>query len=206
MVNKHFGAISKANPWRRRRVLELHIVSIMLQDILLSSQGILGEIKESIQFSVNRNYIGRQPTASAPLDTFDLFTKIHNGIFVAISRLWYKFQHLFQIVENDLQENLAKIALCNDRERAREHDKPRWTKNDKRDYRPIISRLQAHNDHKYHELQRCYVNIASFNASLSTNLDGRCGDLELRGADNIRLVTYVTVAFFLSALPLVYSA
>ncbi|PON23822.1 hypothetical protein TGAM01_v207469 [Trichoderma gamsii] len=195
VTNKDFGAISKANPWRQRRVLELFIVSTMLQEILLSSQTILEEFKKSIQNSVNRKYIGQQPPASALLDTFDLFTKIDNGRFVAISRLWYKFQHILQIVENDLRENLAKIALWNDRERARGHDKPRWTKSDERDYRPIISKLQAHNDHKYHELQRCYVNIASFNASLSTNLDKMRGDLELRGADDIRLFTYVTVIF-----------
>ncbi|KAL7967365.1 hypothetical protein HDV63DRAFT_412471 [Trichoderma sp. SZMC 28014] len=195
VVNKHFGAISKGNPWRQRRVLELHIVSIMLQEILLSSQTILEEIKQSIQNSVNRKHTGQQPPASALLDTFDLFTKIDNGTFVAISRLWYKFQHILQIVENDLQENLAKIALWNDRERARGHDKPRWTKSDERDYRPIISRLQAHNDHKYRELQRCYTNITLFNATLSTNLDKMRGDLELRGADDIRLFTYVTVVF-----------
>lgn len=196
VVNKHFGAISKANPWRQRRVLELLIVSTMLQEILLSSQEILEEIKRSIHNGANKKNIGQQaPPASALLDTFDLFTKIDNGRFVAISRLWHKFQHILQIVEHDLQENLAKITLWNDRERARGHDKPRWTKSDERDYRPIISKLQAHNDHKYHELQRCYVNITSFNASLSTNLDKVRGDLELRGADDIRLFTYVTVIF-----------
>ncbi|UKZ68575.1 uncharacterized protein TrAtP1_009600 [Trichoderma atroviride] len=197
VVEKHFGAISKANPWRQRRVLELLIVGSMLQEILFYSQEILEEIKKSIQNSAKGPYRGlrQQPPASALLDTFDLFTKIDNGRFVAISRLWYKFQHILQIVENDLQENLAKITLWNDRERARGHDKPRWTKSDERDYRPIISKLQANNNHKYHELQRCYVNITSFNASLSTNLDKMRGDLELRGADDIRLFTYVTVVF-----------
>ncbi|EHK48625.1 hypothetical protein TRIATDRAFT_53322 [Trichoderma atroviride IMI 206040] len=191
VVEKHFGAISKANPWRQRRVLELLIVGSMLQEILFYSQEILEEIKKSIQNSAKGPYRGlrQQPPASALLDTFDLFTKIDNGRFVAISRLWYKFQHILQIVENDLQENLAKITLWNDRERARGHDKPRWTKSDERDYRPIISKLQANNNHKYHELQRCYVNITSFNASLSTNLDKMRGDLELRGADDIRLMS-----------------
>lgn len=190
-VNNQFSDISKvkANPWRQRRILELILVSNMMQEILCYSQGIVEEIKKSIQNSAQGSNVSQQAQAPALLDTLDLFTRVNNEKFVSTSRLWYKFQHILQIVENDIQENLVKIELWNDRERARGQDKPRWTQSDERDYRPIISKLKANNDHIYHELKRCHVNMTSFNASLSRNLDKMRGDLELRGADDIRLFT-----------------
>jgi hypothetical protein len=170
----------------------------MLQELLFSSQEILEEIKKSIQHSVNRSNLGQQAPASALLDAFDLFTKIDNGRLVAIGRLWHKFQHVLHIVESNLQENIANITLWNNRERTRGNYKPRWTESDERHYRPIISKLLAHNDHKYRELQECYANLTSFNASLSSKLDYMRAEFELRGAesaDDIRLFTYVTVVF-----------
>jgi hypothetical protein len=195
VTGKELNGVSKANCWRQRRILELILVDNMLQEILSCSREILEAIKKGVQNPKQGSSSSEQATTSALLDTLDLFMKVNNEKYIATSHLWHKFQHILQVVESDLSENLAKITLWMNREKDRGQDRPRWTRNDERDYRPIISKLKASNDHNFHELQRCHVNITSFHASLSRNLDIMRSDLELRGADDIRLFTYVTVAF-----------
>ncbi|RFU72773.1 mg2+ transporter -like zinc transport [Trichoderma arundinaceum] len=198
VTDRRINGSLKAHSWEQRRILELILFKDMMQEILNCSQEILKEIKKSVQSSpklVNDNGTGQQATASALLDTLDLFTKVNNKELVSTSQLWHKFQHILEVVEDDLGENLAKITLWMERGKDRSQDRPRWTPSDERDYRPIISKLMALNRHALHDLERCHVNITSFKASLSRNLEIMRSDLELRGADDIRLFTYVTVVF-----------
>lgn len=203
-TKQHSDNTTKKKPWRQRRVLELLLFDRILQEMLTCTNEILEEAKTRVLR--HPEYIDRSGTsrpiatptdsrASALLDALNLFSEVNNDVFLSTSRQWQQFQQILQVVEEDLGENLAKIKLWLDRENEREPDRPRWTRNDERRYRSTISKLLVLNNHKIQELQRYHANISSFNASLTRRLEVMRSDLELRGADDIRLFTYVTVVF-----------
>ncbi|KAL1639533.1 hypothetical protein SLS58_007837 [Diplodia intermedia] len=193
---------ARKEPWRQRRVLELVLFDRILQEMIISTTQILKETKGRVlkvytyaNGSENEASASSDGRASTLLDALNLFSEINNDLFLSTSREWQQFQQVLQVVEEDLDENLAKIKIWLDRERERESERPRWTRNDERRYRGTISKLLVQNNHKIQELRHSHASIMSFNASLTRRLEVMRSDLELRGADDIRLFTYVTVVF-----------
>lgn len=132
----------------------------------------------------------------SPLEVaLSLISEVDNDTFLSTSQMFHKMQQLLQVVHDDLGENLAKINFWQDREKAREPDRPRWTHNDEQRYRSAISKLLASNKRRTLELKRTQAEVASYNASLTQMLEHLRSELNLRGADDIRLFTYATVAF-----------
>ncbi|KAJ4855312.1 uncharacterized protein T069G_10870 [Trichoderma breve] len=183
----------KAHPWKQRRVLELVFFGKILQDMVECSQQLLDEIKRRILESFKKG--PRKSSSSTFLDSIDLFDEITSNMFISANKSWNIFQYILQVVEEDLYDNLTKIELWMKREERPEHNKPRWTLNDERNYRGAIYRLQKSNDLLVQDLRLCYTRAKSFNASLTKRLESTRGEWEVGSNDDIRLFTYVTVVF-----------
>ncbi|UKZ61638.1 uncharacterized protein TrAtP1_002896 [Trichoderma atroviride] len=156
------------------------------------------EIRSRIERSFESEAItglNDKASKSMLLDPLNLIDKVDNNIFLSTSTLWNELEPIFQLMKDLLHENLETIANWTDREKNRGLDEPHWTLNDERSYRRAISALQASNQRRVDELKRYNADIASFNASFARKLEVMRSELDRRGADDIRLFTYVTVVF-----------
>ncbi|KAK4070280.1 hypothetical protein Trihar35433_4747 [Trichoderma harzianum] len=191
------GAL-KSNPWRQRRILELLLFDRMLQEILRCTEEILKEAKGTLRASkgVGHGDWGYE-TAESESEYSDMQSrnnKAGRDFFLSNNSL-YKIQEVLQEVEDDLNENLAKMQLWKSRQDGRGLDKPRWTLKDEYRYGGAISRLQASNDFHMEELVRCRAKILAFNLQITRDIDAARSDWEMRTTNDVRLFTYVTVVF-----------
>ncbi|KAL7919024.1 hypothetical protein ACQKWADRAFT_302421 [Trichoderma austrokoningii] len=191
------GGLNKQS-WRQRRILELVLFDLILEEILKSTKKIL----EEAQWCIERSFrpedfddLDLQLSKSIFLDPLIMIDKVDGDNFISTNKLWNDLEPIFQLVKDALNENLATIKLWMEREKECRRVDLRWTFNDERNYRSAISTLQVLNRHKVDKLERYSANIASFNASFARKLEAMRNDLDRRGADDIRLFTYVTVVF-----------
>ncbi|PTB54328.1 hypothetical protein M431DRAFT_555750 [Trichoderma harzianum CBS 226.95] len=191
------GAL-KSNPWRQRRILELLLFDRMLQEILRCTEEILKEAKGTLRASkgVGHGDWGYESAESESKysDMQSQNNKAGRDFFLSNNSL-YKIQEVLQEVEDDLNENLAKMQLWKSRQDGRGLDKPRWTLKDEYRYGGAISRLQASNDFYMEELVRCRAKILAFNLQITRDIDAARSDWEMRTTNDVRLFTYVTVVF-----------
>lgn len=195
------GEIVKAF-WQERRILELLIINKMLDKILLSSKTYFQKVKQSISntskkggiYNKNQQQNVFDNDTSTLLVEFGIFDNISTDVFVSMNSVWSRFQHITDIVEEDLKENILTIALWMSREPKR-HDKPQWSKNNELEHAPTISQLLAISSRKFDELQRCYDSIKVFNALLAKRMEAARVEWEIQSSNDIRLFTYVTVVF-----------
>ncbi|KAL7912207.1 hypothetical protein GGI35DRAFT_444719 [Trichoderma velutinum] len=194
----------EAEPWQQRRVLELLLFDIILQEMIKGTKGILEEIMRSVLKSSQSNNDGatNQPTAefseidaSTLLNALEVLSKVDSNTFASKNELWNKFQRILQVIEDDLKESLTMIALWTDREEKRDIIKAGTTPRKKQKFEGAISRLKLLNSHKIHELRRCGANVQSFNMLLTRRLEVMRNDLDTKSNVDIRLFTYVTVVF-----------
>ncbi|TDZ31303.1 hypothetical protein CTRI78_v011832 [Colletotrichum trifolii] len=122
--------------------------------------------------------------------------------FLSTSMHWQKTKNILQVVEEDLSEILLVISKWDTRERDRGRERPRWTRNDERKYRAIIGKLEGTTSRRVRDLQKLHSNIRLLKERLSDTRQEIGDDMSLRGAENIRFFTYVTVVF----LPLGFAA
>ncbi|EHK44774.1 hypothetical protein TRIATDRAFT_10221, partial [Trichoderma atroviride IMI 206040] len=198
ILTRRIDDASKESSWRQRRILELILFDLMLEEMLRSTKEILMEIRSRIERSFESEAItglNDKASKSMLLDPLNLIDKVDNNIFLSTSTLWNELEPIFQLMKDLLHENLETIANWTDREKNRGLDEPHWTLNDERSYRRAISALQASNQRRVDELKRYNADIASFNASFARKLEVMRSELDRRGADDIRLFTYVTVVF-----------
>lgn len=197
MTRRVVGAL-KDNAWRQRRILELVLFDLILEEMLRSTREILKEAQRCIERSFrpeSLDSLDGQVSNSIFLDPLTMIDKVDNDNFLSTITLWNELEPIFQLVRDALNENLATIKLWMEREKEHRRDELQWTLNDERDYRGAISTLQVLNRHKIDRLERYSANIASFNASFARKLEAMRNDLDQRGANDIRLFTYVTVVF-----------
>ena len=192
--------------WKQRRVLELVLFDRILERMIDATKTILRQAKARVLQSLGSrghksNNGGRFgiPTTnhekSALEDALDLLAAETNDAFLSASTLCHKVQHLLQAVEDELENNLETIQAWTNREMERGSNRPRWTQKDEKRFRGTISKWQASNKHKIRELKLWRANITSYNSSLTRKLEDIRNELDLRGADDIRLFTYVTAVF-----------
>ena len=191
----------RKEPWKQRKVLELILFERILQKMVACSKEILKEARESVLKSPKSSKRSNRP-AKAPYpghsvrqDELNTLSDLNNDEFIATSQKWGKVQHLLQVVQENIDENLGVIDLWKIRESEREPDRPRWTRDDERRYRSSISKWSVLTDHKIQDLRRVHASMKLFSTSLANKLDMARGELELRDAENIGLFTYVTVVF-----------
>ncbi|EKG19929.1 Mg2+ transporter protein CorA-like/Zinc transport protein ZntB [Macrophomina phaseolina MS6] len=198
-------------PWRQRKVLELLLFDRMLQGISRQYEEISLHISDQLIRMLGSNDT-RSLLASAmetsstkqsvvALSSLLFSAPMDNGNYLKFSKDWPQFQYNLQVMEDDLKENLDKIALWLVREQDREPERPRWTRNDERKYRSAISKLSFSNNQRLRELQHHLANIQSLRASLASRLESTRNDLSFQSAENVRYFTFVTVVF----LPLGFS-
>ena len=187
--------------WQQRRVLELILFDRILERMTAAIYEILDEARTRVLLSLdndrkNSGTSADGPRKSALAEALTLLEAKNNDDFLEASVLCHKIQHLLQAMMDDLDKNLTVIQQWSGQEGQRIHDKPRWTRKDEHRHRGEISKWQASNKYKIQELRRQRADIASYNSSLARKLEDIRNDLTLRGADDIRLFTYIT-AFFL---------
>jgi hypothetical protein len=173
--------------WRQRKIFELHLFERMLKVISESTEKILDAIREELGISASKSL------SSATLSSDDYFRS---------SPGWQRCQEILQIAEEQLSDVFAAITKWESREKDRGYERPRWTHNDERRYRPFIRRLEETNRHRIRALRKKYDNIRLVKDSLISQQERIRNDLNLRGSENIRYFTYVTVIF----LPLGFAA
>ncbi|UKZ53649.1 hypothetical protein TrVGV298_007446 [Trichoderma virens] len=194
----------ETDPWQQRRILELLLFDMILQEMVRGTKGILKEIMTSVLKSPQLENDGDTdvPTtdfsdidASVLLEALEVLSKVDSNTFASKNELWNKFQRILQVIEVDLTENLTMIDLWVNRENKIEINKLGWTARREQRFQGAISKLKLLNSHKIHELKRCRTNVASFNTLLTRRLEVMRNDLETRSNVDIRLFTYVTVVF-----------
>lgn len=92
------------------------------------------------------------------------------GYFNIISR-WRLLEEILQTLGEDLSENLERIEEWSNRERDREPESPRWTRNDERLYRNTLRKLRIQNQRKIRNLERLNTSIQTFRDSLTGRLE-----------------------------------
>lgn len=190
------GTDQERRPWRQRKVLELLIFDHMLEAMKKSyndmtqdtSKHLIGLFPQDTNVPSPRSGVLAVSNAlfSSPMD---------NDTYLRFSKDWPPFQYTLQVMEDDLKENIEKIALWRTREKDREPERPRWTRNDERKYRSAITRLSISNNQKVRELERHLSNIQSLRMSLTSRLESTRNELSFQSAENVRFFTYVTVVF-----------
>lgn len=179
--------VQQQDCWRQRKILELHLFDRILKVISESTDGILDATREELGIRPGRSF------SSALLNSEDYFRS---------SPRWQRCQEILQITEEQLSDVLAAIVKWESREKDRGQERPRWTQNDERRYRPFIRRLEETNRHRTRALRKKYETVRLVKDSLISQQERIRNDLSLRGSENIRYFTYVTVIF----LPLGFAA
>lgn len=176
----------KHRSWRQRKVLELHLFEHILTELVKSTRNMFHEIRAEL---------GVENGALS-------FSILNSDDYFSSSVQWQKFQQILQAVEEELSSVLLAVSKWETREKDRGQEKPRWTRNNERKYRGDINKLLGSTSRKIRDLHSLHANIRSLKESLASSQDKIRDDLGLRGAENIRFFTYVTVVF----LPLGFAA
>ncbi|KAK1963129.1 hypothetical protein LY78DRAFT_642002 [Colletotrichum sublineola] len=185
-LGKKGDLVQEQGCWRQRRVLELHLFDRILKEVVRSTKEILDEVK---------NELGVKHGAIS-------FSVLNSDDYFTSSAQWQKFQQILQVVEEELSDVLLAVSKWETREKDRGQERPRWTRNDERKYRLFIGKLEGTTRRRIRDLQNYHGNIRSLKDTLISSQQQIRDDLGLRGAENIRFFTYVTVVF----LPLGFAA
>lgn len=202
----HFVAYSPAKPcedvtaqfkgddediWQQRKALELVLFDIILEQVVGAADGIMKEANAQVLSTLNSS--SSDDDTPELVNALNLLSADNNATFLATSKLCHQIQYLLRVVQDDLDETLLRIEAWLDRENKRQP--PRWTQKDERRYRHTIFHWQNPNNDKVSEVRRCREKIASYSLSLDKKLEDIRAELELQGADDIRLFTYITAVF-----------
>lgn len=210
-------------PWHQQKVLELILFDEMTkqvaectEEILEMIKGVLMDIKESFkeksqksEKSTSPGALGHHSHQLALSDTLSnalFFEEIDSGAYFSFSKQWEELQQLLQILDDGLGDTIDKISSWEVRERDRGLEKPRWTKKDEQRYRPTITRLTGSNRKNTRQIERVQANVQSLRTALLNTRDYIREELSLRGAEDTRYFTYVTVIFLPLGSQPVYSA
>ncbi|EQB54523.1 hypothetical protein CGLO_05628 [Colletotrichum gloeosporioides Cg-14] len=167
------------NAWRQRKVLELHLFDRILEELVDSTKMIFNTIKEEL--GVEHGAIP--------------FSVLNSEDYFSSSEQWQRFQQILQVLDEDLSDMRVTISKWETREKDRGQERPRWTRTDERKYRRYIGKLEGTTRRRTRDLHRLHVQIQSLKETLRRGQQQIRDDLNLRGSENIRFFTYVTVVF-----------
>lgn len=173
------SGIHAQKQWWQRKVLELHLLHRILRSATFSSFQILNEVRSELG-------IGNSMISFSILDDDAYFSTKEN---------WQRFEYILQAVDEDLTAVLRTLEKWDRREAERGQEKPRWTRNDERKYRGVISKLQGSTEREMRDLESHRNNIRKLKDTLTTSREKIRDDRELHRNENIRYFTYVTVIF-----------
>ncbi|KAL1638691.1 hypothetical protein SLS58_008723 [Diplodia intermedia] len=185
------GQEKQKEPWRQRKLLELLIFDQMIEEINKSTETILEEIRRAFR---NPKEATSDPSNNEKPDAL-LLSQMDSKTYFLFSQKWQTLEQLLQILEDDLAETLLRVSSWERREKDRGSERPRWTKKDERSYRGDLRKMLVSNSKRVAQLRRLQASVQSLRASLSSKRDSIRDDLSLRGSEDIRYFTYVTVVF-----------
>lgn len=182
------------HPWRQRRVLELLLVDFMLSEVSKHHHEMLHEVIEHLTKLFPKS---KFPQRGGTPDMWNAFfsSQINTKTYTAFSKHWPPIHCILQILENDLKVILEKVSAWGVRERDREPERPRWTINDERKYRPAITTLILSNNQKVREIEQHLADIQSLSTYLTGRIECTRNELSLQSAENVRFFTLVTSVF-----------
>ncbi|KAL1617225.1 hypothetical protein SLS56_011088 [Neofusicoccum ribis] len=208
-------------PWQQRKVLELLLFQHMLEEMVHFTQEIFEWAREFMLETTLRRRLGKptriekatrrtihlttpfkvkiedseNPIAASIHEVIDLLRNTDNENYFSFAERWRVFEPVLVAVEDDIEENLERIAEWKRREIDRKQETPVWTWNDERRYGPIVAKLEVLNQRTIRELERGKASLEGFRESLTGRLASIREDISFRGSENINLFTYVTVVF-----------
>ncbi|KAK6075870.1 hypothetical protein SCUP515_05691 [Seiridium cupressi] len=177
---------SQDRAWRQRKVLELILFDRIIAILVSSTKEIVEKIKHEL---------GVRHGAFS-------FVNLQSDDYFSSSDHWQESQQTLQAIEDHLEHVIAVVNKWETREKDRGIEKPRWTHNDEWKYRGDLKKLLASNTSKIRDMYSLHNEIKTLKEFLMSRQDQIRNDLSLRGAENIRFFTYVTVVF----LPLGFAA
>ncbi|RYP30569.1 hypothetical protein DL767_006159 [Monosporascus sp. MG133] len=125
----------------------------------------------------------------------------HEDYFFS-SAQWQRFQNALAAIEEKLEGVRLEVSKWETREKDRGKERPRWTRNDERKYGGIIKKLVRSTNKQITNLHTVHASVKSLKETLMRSQEQIRADLSLRGSEDIRFFTYVTVVF----LPLGFAA
>lgn len=183
--------------WYQRRVLELILFEEIIREVTIGTQEILAEISNVLTSPTQFGLRSNETVEDLPdrVKETVLFSKINGNAYFSFSSQWEVLQQLLQVLDEDLSDTVKRIHSWRIREESRGKETPRWTRKDEKRYRPALRRMQLSNAESVRELQQLQEKVQSLRSSLINRRDYIRDDLNLRGAENTRYFTYVTVVF-----------
>jgi hypothetical protein len=175
----NFKPSSEDRSWTQRKILELHLFERMLTRLVEST----GEIFRTFQKEF------KDPSAEfAPmgLDELNYFQS---------SLKWQETQNSLKVIADHLEHTDDIIRRWESREKDRASEQPRWTRYDEGQFRRSINKLRVSTNNMIREFRALHSRINSFRESLITRQDQTRNEIDVRGSENIRFFTYVTVVF-----------
>ncbi|KAK7724596.1 hypothetical protein SLS63_008576 [Diaporthe eres] len=163
----------------QRKVLELRLLGRILDLSVIHVKRILGEVQKQLDIEENGSLLSQLDRISDLRSTDD----------------WHLFEHLLQMLEEDLATTIEVLMRWDNRAEARGKQQPRWTHNDEKKYRGDLTEAQAINDRHSREIHACREQILKLKDDLSRSRQTRRDDLEFYGNQSIRYFTYVTIIF-----------
>jgi hypothetical protein len=164
---------------KQRKVLELILFDSILDTMVSSTRDIFEKIKENLG-------VPHGALSFVDLKTEDYFSS---------SDHWQKSQHALQAIEDHLAHVAIYIGKWETREKDRGLERPRWTRSDESKYRGDLKKFLVSNNSKVKDLTSLQDEIKTLKVYLMSRQDQIRNDLSLRGSENIRFFTYVTVIF-----------
>ncbi|KAL2060480.1 hypothetical protein VTL71DRAFT_9511 [Oculimacula yallundae] len=187
----------------QRKVLELLLFDLMLHKINGRYIQMLSKFEIELRQQAQNVWKAKSNLPLKPVDPNhpDILSALHilvfspmtNNSYSYFSENWPSFQYTLQAMEEDLRETLDKIKLWRNREKDRQLEQPRWTRDDERQFRPAINKAIISNNRKIRELERYLTSIRSLRTLLGSRLESTRNELSFQSAENVRFFTYVTV-------------
>lgn len=173
----------KGNSWHQRKVLELILCDHILDLMLKGSGDILEEARQVLHVKAG----------------FLAYTVENNDEFKKRSDLWEAIQPILRTVHDELSTAFSTLSKWATREKDREAEAPRWTRNDERKYRGVLNKLEGSTSRKINDVERILGRIDALEKFLDSYFDKTRARLS---NENMLTFTYVTVIF----LPLGFAA
>lgn len=176
----------KDKNWWQRKVLELYLLTRILEVAVENSASIRDEVEDRLGI--------KGDTAS--------FTTLNSEAYASSKDNWKIFERILQGVDEDFTSMLRTLEQWRTREIDRAPEQPRWTRNDERKYRSHINKFRGITERQVWNLEMRRDEVRKLRDRLDTSMEKIRTDLELKREENIRYFTYVTVIF----LPLGFAA
>lgn len=176
-----FPHSDKEQGWRQRKILELYLFELILNTLLKCTHKILSQVREELG--------GKQRQSGF------IHTSLSSEDYFFSSIQWHQLQNVLQDLDENLDDVKLEVSKWETREKDRGQEKPRWTRNDERKYGMIVRKAHGSTEKSIRNLHSIHANVKSLKETIIRSQEQVRQDIALRGSEDIRFFTYVTVVF-----------